>query len=242
MTGSSRTAPVAAPPAAPPRIEPRARDGLLPWPNRRVGSALVVFGVVGLILLAACLAAVAASVAPLLHGASALEQQRAAAVELIGPSADALESTADSAEHAGTSLGQSVGAAREAAGVTGQLADALQGLAAFSSAFADTANRSRSLSDDLSRTADALAQNQTDSATASSQLRSLADRLRQFAQRLGTADSPPTDTLAGIAIPLAIGLVALLLVWLGVIAAACIWFGLRMRRHRLDRPGLTATG
>lgn len=225
MTSSSRSAPA----AAPGRIGPRADGDLRAVPNRQLGSSLVVFGVVGLVLLAACLVAVAASVAPLLRGASALEEQRAAALELIGPSADALESTATSAEHAGTSLGQSVSAAREAAGVTGQLADALQGLAAFSSAFADTANRSRSLSDDLSHTADALAQNQTDSATASSQLRALADRLRQLAERLGTADSPPTDTLAGIAIPLAIGLVTLLLLWLAVIAAACIWIGRRMR-------------
>jgi hypothetical protein len=203
---------------------------VLPGASQRVGSALVVFGFVGLVLLAACLVAVAASVAPLLRGASALENERAAALQLIGPAADSLETTADSAEHAGTSLGQSVGAAREAAGVTGQLADALQGLAAFSSAFADTATRSRALSDDLSRTADSLAQNQTDSATASSQLRTLADRLRQLAERLGTADSPPTDTLAGIAIPLAIGLVSLLLLWLAVIAGASIWLGRRMRR------------
>jgi len=190
----------------------------------------MAFGVVGLVLLAVCLVAVAASVAPLLRGASALEEQRAAALELIGPAADSLESTANSAEHAGTSLGASVSAAREAAGVTGQLADALQGLAMFSSAFSDTATRSRSLSDDLARTADALAQNQTDSTTASTQLRSLADRLHQLEERLGTAETPPTNSLAGIAVPLAIGLVALLLLWLAAIAAACTWLGWRLRR------------
>ena len=230
MTSSSRSAPA----AATPRVEVdgamASRVAMLPAGSRRLGSLLVVFGVVGLLLLGACLVAVTASVAPLLRGASALEEQRAAALELIGPAADSLETTADSAEHAGTSLGQSVSAAREAAGVTGQLADALQGLAAFSSAFADTATRSRNLSDDLSHTADALAQNQTDSATASSQLRALADRLRQLSERLGRADRPPTDSLAGIAIPLAVGLVTLLLLWLAMIAAACIWLGRRMRR------------
>ena len=225
MTSSSRTAP------APPGATVRTRVGpqpLLPG-DRRLGSALVGFGVVGLALLGACIVAATLALAPLLSSAQALEQQRTAAADLIGPAADALDSTATSAEHAGTSLGQSVTAARDAATVTGQLADALGGLAAFSSAFSDTANNSRALSDDLSRTADSLAQNQTDSATAAAQLRDLADRLRQLGERLGPASGPPTDNLAGIALPLTLGLVVLVLVWLAAIAVASIWLGRRLR-------------
>jgi len=222
MTISSRSAPGTA---------IRSGTGPLPLPahRERLGRALVGFGVVGLVLLGACLIAVALSLAPLVTSAQALEQQRTAAADLIGPAADALDSTATSAEHAGSSLGQSVSAARDAASVTGQLADALGGLAAFSSAFADTASRSRALSDDLSRTADSLAQNQTDSATAAAQLRDLADRLRQLGERLGPAGNPPTSNLAGIALPLTLGLVSLLLLWLAAIAVASIWLGRRLR-------------
>jgi hypothetical protein len=222
MTTSSRSAPTMA-----------GRTGIragAPAPSgERVGAALIGFGVIGLLLLGACLLVVAVSLAPLLSGASALEDQRAAAADLVGPAADTLEATATSAEHAGTSLGQSVSAARDAASVTGQLADALEGLSAFSSAFADTATRSRALSDDLSRTADALAQNQTDSASAAAELHALADRVRQLGERLGTAESPPTNNLARLALPLAMGLVALVLLWLAAIAVASIWLGRRLR-------------
>lgn len=225
MTSSSRSA-----------TGPATRVGVAPGRrltgDHRLGPALIGFGVVGLVLLGACLVAVALSLAPLVNSAQTLEQQRTAAAELIGPAADALDSTASSAEHAGTSLGQSVGAARDAASVTGQLADALEGLAAFSSAFGDTASRSRALSDDLSRTADSLAQNQTDSATAAAQLRDLADRLRQLGERLGSAGGPPTNNLAGVALPLTLGLVALVLLWLAAIAVASVWLGRRLRADR----------
>jgi hypothetical protein len=208
-----------------------------PTTSQRRGTALMAFGVVGLLLLAACLAAVVMSVVPLVNGAAALEEQRSGAVALIGPAADALEATATTAEHAGASLGTSVAAARDAASVTGQLADALQGLAAFSSAFGDTASRSRTLSEDLSSTANALAQNQLDSAATAAQLRTLADRLHELGETLGTAASPPPNALAGVAVPLALGLVILLLLWLAVIAGACVWLGRRMR-DRTQVPAL----
>jgi hypothetical protein len=196
---------------------------------RRTGSILVAFGSVGLVVLVACLAAVVLALAPLANEATILEQQRSSAVALIAPAADALETTATSAEDAGASLGQSVTAARDAASVTGQLADALGGLATFSSAFGDTAARSRALSDDLSRTATALAQNQTDSATAAAELRTLADRLRQLDESLAPAGAASPSALSGAVLPLAIGLVALALAWLGGIAVASIWLGRRLR-------------
>jgi len=198
-------------------------------PARRTGTALVTFGVVGIVLVVACLVAVLVSLVPILNGAAQLEQQRAAAVDLIAPAADALESTAASADRAGTSLAVSASAARNAAGVTSQLADALGGLATFSSAFGDTADRSRALSDDLARMADALGQNETDSATAARDLRVLADRVRQLGEQLGSAAAPPPSALAGVALPLAVSLVALVLGWLGAIAIASIWLGRRLR-------------
>ena len=195
----------------------------------RTGTALITFGVVGVVLLGACLIAVLVSLVPIMNGATQLEQQRVAAVELIAPAADALESTAASADGAGTSLAVSASAARNAASVTSQLADALGGLASFSSAFGDTADRSRALSDDLAKTADALARNETDSTTAAHELRVLADRVRQLGEQLGSAESPAPSSLAGVALPLAIALVALVLGWLAAIAIASIWLGRRLR-------------
>ena len=206
-------------------------------PAGRRGLALMGFGVVGLVLLGTCVATVLSSVVPLAATAAALEQQRADAVELIGPAAAALESTATSADNAGASLGSSVAAAREAASVTGQLADALQGLAAFSSAFGDTAARSRALSNDLVTTADALARNQLDSATTAASLRALADRLHQLGETLGAADRPPPSALAGVALPLALALVVLVLLWLAAIAVGAIWLGRRLRAGGVDIGG-----
>jgi hypothetical protein len=198
-------------------------------PARRTGSVLVAFGAAGLVLLVTCLVAVLVSLMPIVNGAAQLEQQRAAAVGLIAPAADALESTAASAERAGTSLGLSASAARNGASVTSQLADALAGLAAFSSAFGDTADRSRALSKDLAKTADALAQNESDSATAAANLHVLADRVRHLGEQLGSAAAPPPSGLAGVALPLAVALVALVLAWLAAIAIASIWLGRRLR-------------
>lgn len=205
-------------------------DALQSLDRRRAGTALVAFGAIGLTILAACLVAVLAAFLPLANEAASLEQQRASAIALIGPAADALDTTATTATNAGASIGQSVAAARDAAAVTGQLADALGGLSAFSSAFADTAARSRTLSDDLTRTATALSQNQADTATAAAELRSLAEQLHQLGDSLGGTDAPPASSLAGLALPLAIALVALALVWLGGIAVASIWLGRRLRR------------
>ena len=79
------------------------------------------------------------------------------------------------------------------------------------------------------RPKNSLARNQTDSATAATQLRTLADRLHQLDESLGSATTPPPSALAGIAVPLASALVALALIWLAGIAAASIWLGRRLR-------------
>jgi hypothetical protein len=201
--------------------------------GRRAGTALVTFGALGLVLLGACLLAVLVAFVPVANEAATLEQQRAAAMGLVGPAADALETTATSAENAGVSLSQSVAAARDAATVTGQLADALAGLGAFSPSFADTALRSRTLSDDLSRTADALDRDQGDTRTAAAQLRALADQLRRLEGDLGPAEAPPATALDGIALPLATALVGLTLLWLAGLALGSIWLGRRLRKAHL---------
>jgi hypothetical protein len=206
--------------------------------GRRAGTALVTFGALGLVLLGACLLAVLVAFVPVANEAATLEQQRAAAMGLVGPAADALETTATSAENAGVSLSQSVAAARDAATVTGQLADALAGLGAFSPSFADTALRSRTLSDDLSRTADALDRDQGDTRTAAAQLRALADQLRRLEGDLGPAEAPPATALDGIALPLATALVGLTLLWLAGLALGSIWLGRRLRKtHLRERQG-----
>lgn len=195
----------------------------------RLGSVLIAFGVAGLAILVATVIALVLAVGPLAAAAADLDQARGNVAALVGPSADALEATAASADHAGQSLGQSETTARDAAAVTSQLADAMNGLAAFSGAFADTAARARSLSDDLTRTADAIHQNQLDSTTAATQLRALSTQLRDLQSRLAADQIATPGALDRLALPVAVGLGGLLLVWLAGLAFGAIWLGRRWR-------------
>jgi hypothetical protein len=205
-------------------------------PMARLGNVLIGFGVAGLAILVGTVIALLLAVGPLAAAAADLDAARGNVAALVGPSADALEATATSAEHAGQSLGQSETTARDAASVTSQLADAMSGLAAFSSAFADTAARARSLADDLNRTADAIHQNELDTATAATQLRTLSTQLRDLQSRLGADQIATPSQLDRLALPVAVGLGGLLLIWLGGLAVGAIWLGRQLRAGRLPWP------
>jgi hypothetical protein len=201
--------------------------------GRGTGWALIAFGGIGLAILALTAVVAASSLAPLAESAAALESQRAQALALLGPAADSLESAATSADHAGGSLVASESSARDAATVTGQLADALGSLAGFSSSFDEVARQSRSLSESLTRTADSLHQNQIDSASVGLSLHMLARQLTDLRISLGGADtgsaapstqSTPNGASAGLLIALATGL----LLWLAAMAIGSMWLGRRI--------------
>jgi hypothetical protein len=205
------------------------------WSRRNLSRALIGFGATGLVLTIALGIAVVAALGTVAGLASSLESQRAAATKLLAPASAALHSAASSAGHAGASLAGSESAARDGAAVTGQLADAMGGLAAFSSAFADVASRSRALSDNLTRTADSLHRNQADTAAVAFALEGLASEVDSLRASVdgspsgGGGTAPPSGS-ASAAVTFLGALLIGLFAWLGALALGSLWLGLRWRR------------
>jgi hypothetical protein len=224
------------------------------WPRRRLGSALVGFGAVGLVLLGTLAVLLALSLDGLGRAATDLAQQRTEAIALLEPAAAALDEAATSAANAGASLTSAGTAARQAATLTGQLAGAFDGLAqlgafdvlgtrpfgGLTSQFTSVATQARDLSANLTTTAGALDANVTDSATVASDLRALADQLERLrASVAGNGAGPATDPqAAGTLIRVAMLVVLALLAWLAVPAVVAIELGRRWRRDaRVDSAG-----
>lgn len=216
------------------------------WPRRRLGTALLGFGAVGLALLAGLAILVALSLDGLGRAASDLARQRAEAIAMLEPAAAALDRAATSAANAGTSLTTASAAARRAADLTTRLAGAFDGLAllgsfevlgarpfgSLSGEFASVATEARGLSADLATTAGALDANVGDSTAVAVNLRAIADQLERLQGSVdGNGGAPATDpATAGTQLRAAMAIIIALLAWLAVPAIAAIEVGRRWRR------------
>jgi hypothetical protein len=233
---------------------PGAPAGVTGWPRRRLGSALIGFGAIGLALLVALAILVGLSLDGLGRAATDLAQQRAQAIAMLEPAAAALDKAATSAANAGSSLTSAGAAARRASELTTRLAGAFDGLAllgsfeilgarpfgALTGEFASVASEARVLSADLETTAGALDSNVADSAAVAADLRALADQLERLRTAVeGDDAAPATDAVtAGTLLRVALGVILALLAWLAVPAIAAIELGRRWRRDpRVDRGG-----
>ncbi len=204
-------------------------------PSRQLGRGLVAFGGIGLVLLAAMAILLIATLGGLAETAGTLGRAQTTLVAMVEPAAASLRSSAAAARNAGSSLGASVTAARDAASLTTDLADSLDQLAALSSisilgtqpfaqsgaSFAATAGRARTLSASLGSTADALTTNAADAHTVAANLDALADQLGDLEVELRSAPPPPsTGSLVALDV-----LALLLLGWLAVPAVGAIVIG-----------------
>lgn len=225
------------------------------WPRRRLGTALLGFGAVGLALLATLAILVTLSLDGLGRAASDLARQRTEAIAMLEPAAAALNEAATSAANAGTSLTSAAGAARRAGDLMARLASSFDGLAtlgsfevfgtrpfgALTGEFALVAGEARLLAADLGTTAASLDANVTDSATVAASLRTLADQLDRLRDSVGATtgtgsgaggvDAPASDPgTAGTLLRVALAVILALLAWLAVPAIAAIEIGRRWRR------------
>lgn len=218
------------------------------WPRRRLGTALIAFGAVGLALLVTLAILVGLSLDGLGRAAADLEGQRAEAVAMLEPAAAALDQAATSAANAGASLTSAAGAARRAGDLMTRLASSFDGLAtlgsfdlfgtrpfgALSGEFALVAGEARLLATDLGTTAASLDANVADSATVAASLRALADQLERLRDSVGgsaATDAPAADPgTAGTLLRVALAVILALLAWLAVPAIAAIEVGRRWRR------------
>ena len=136
--------------------------------RRRWGWGLVVFGGLGLAIVLSAAALLVGSLSALNAAATGFDRQREEILGMVGPASDALNRAADSADHAGASLQETSASARQGAALAARLAGSFDSLAALGSfevlgarpfgqvsgSFSDVAAESRSLSNDLTRSAD----------------------------------------------------------------------------------------
>ena len=216
--------------------------------RQRAGRGLLTFGVVGLVLLALAGFLVLGSLGALASAAAELDAQRVQLVALLPPAEEALDGAAESAANAGTSLQASAHAARDAADLLSQLAQAMDGMSsaaqievfglrpfeAISDDMAGVASRSRTLATDLVTTAGALDRNVFDSRAAATDLRALADELAILRTELAadalSGDAATNAAAAKSSIVLARIVLLGLLLWLAVPALLATWLGWRWMR------------
>jgi len=222
--------------------------------RRRLGVGLLAFGISGLVLVFLAAVLVLGSLAAVDTAASGFERQRAELVAMLNPAASALSDAATSAANAGASLTTASEASRRAADLTGRLATSFEGMAGLgsfdvfgarpfagvASRFSDVATQSRTLSTDLTATADALGQNVADTTAVAVDLRDLADRLRQLeASTVASGSGAPGTADGGSSLPIGAARLVLLglLAWLAIPAIVSTWLGWRLAR----RPSTTVT-
>jgi ABC-type transporter Mla subunit MlaD len=224
----------------------RARTQARADRRRRLGYGLLAFGTSGVVLVLAAAALIVGSLAAVDRAATGFEQQRAELVALIDPAASSLSDAAESASHAGASLTRASDASRRAADLTSRLAtsfDGMAGLGSFelfgsrpfagvASQFTDVAGQSRTLSADLTSTADALATNVADSTAVASDLQTLSERLRSLESSVG-----PSTTTGSSSLPIGLARLVLLglLLWFSIPALLSSWFGWRLVRRSSGR-------
>ncbi|HUG28942.1 MAG TPA: hypothetical protein VMQ65_00300 [Candidatus Limnocylindria bacterium] len=214
--------------------------------RRRLGSGLVAFGLIGLILLAAAAALVLDSLSAIDDAASSFDRQQTELVAMLRPASAALATAAASAANAGTSLTTTSAAADRAGILATNLADSFDGLAALGSFelfgarpfaglsqdFGAAGADARALATDLRTAAASLRTNAADAVAVAANLRFLATQLETLVGNLdsgtepGSVGGPMSNATAqlGLARLVLIGLIA----WLAVPALASTVVGWRM--------------
>ena len=217
---------------------------LSPAARRRWGSALLGFGVIGLIILAILGFLVLGPLGSLGSAAASLDDQRTRLVAMLPSAGAALDSAATAATNAGASLRASGQSARDGSTLLVQLASAMDGMSAaskvnilgqepfgtLSDELTNVAARSRSLATDLSSAADGLDANVTDSNAAAARLHELSGRLATLRSELESGNAAGGASNLTLEITILRLLLLALLVWLAVPAVAAAWLGWLWRR------------
>jgi hypothetical protein len=225
--------PISPPPIIVTQVERRRRPGL--W--RAVGTALIAWGVVGIVLLALFFNGFAGPISDLNTMADSLEAQRTAALEAIDSARDTIDQTAVGVRGMDTSLADAKAAVDRASGIAtdvgetmGGLAQAmqvtifgLQPLAGLSTGFSDAATQLGGLSTDLATIGESLDANRDDAVAVAASLDDLSSALTDF--RTAVDAGPQLDDVARSIDSLRMGILALL-AWLGALAVGSVAAGI----------------
>lgn len=209
--------------------------------RRRLGTAMLVFGLVGLVLSGIVAGALIAGA----FAARNLDEQIVAAQNQAGASLTRLtltmDSVADSIDNASTTLGTSRDGVVHASDVLGQLADTTDSLASAldinilgNQPFTGTIEKLHELeakirvfADDATKLAANLDQNASDVTMIANQVRDMRTQVAQLAGAV-TSFAKTREVISFAVGGIALG--GLLTLWQAFLAAAIAWMGLRLRR------------
>jgi hypothetical protein len=225
--------PIAPPPIIVTTVERRRRPGA--W--RIAGTALIAWGVVGLVLLALFFNGLAGPISELNTMAASLEAQRTAALEAIDSARATIDQTALGVRGMDTSLGEAKAAVDRASSIATGVGETMSGLAqgmqvsifgiqplaGLSSGFSNAATQLGGLSTDLASVGQALDSNRDDAQAVAQSLDDLSSALTDF--RTAVNSGPQIDDVVRSLDSLRIGILALL-AWLGALALGAVAAGI----------------
>ena len=225
--------PIAPPPIIVTNVERRRRPG----PLRIAGTALIAWGVVGLVLLALFFNGLAGPISELSTMAASLEAQRAAALEAIDKATASVDQAATGVRGMDTSLADAKAAVDRASSISNGVGDTMNGLAqgmqvsifglqplaGLSGGFSDAGTQLKGLSTDLAAIGQSLDANSDDAQAVAQSLDELSIALTDF--HTAVDSGPQLDGLAHSLDSLRIGILALL-AWLGALALGAVAAGI----------------
>jgi len=226
--------PIAPPPIiAATLIQRPRRPGL--W--RAAGTLLIIWGVVGMVLLALFFNGFAGPISDINNMAASLEQQRAAGVAAIEKAKTTIDKTATGVRGMDTSLADAKAAIDRASGIATNVGNTMSGLASamqiqifglqplasLSSGFSDASTQLQGLSTDLATIGTSLDSNRDDAQAVAQSLDDLSSSLNDF--KTAVNGGPQLDDVAKSLDSLRIGILALL-AWLGALAIGAVAAGI----------------
>jgi hypothetical protein len=220
------------------------RRRLVDWlgiERRRLGTGMVIFGVVGVLLAGVIGLGLIAGAVSMRNLDDRLTTQQASVAESLDRASTSLSQLASTTDHASTTLATSGVAVAHAgqgldelANVSSDLQQTLDisilgqhPLASAASKFGDLGRRAREFSGDAAALAAALATNAADVSTLATPIRSLQDRATALSDQVRNYEG--TGKLVGL-LTVGVLLVGLMVVWLAVLALGVAWAGWRLRR------------
>jgi tetrahydromethanopterin S-methyltransferase subunit F len=214
---------------------------LLGTERRRLGTGMVVFGVVGVLLAGIIGVGLVAGAVAMRNLDDRLTTQQASLADSLDRAGASLGQLASTAGNASTTLATSGVAVAHAGQVLDELANvssdlqqtldiAILGqrpLASAASKFGDLATQARVFSGDAAALAAALATNAADVTAVATQIQSLQDRATALSDQVRNFEG--TGTLVRL-LTAGVLLAGLMVVWFAVLALGVAWAGRRLRR------------
>jgi hypothetical protein len=208
---------------------------------RRMGTAMLVFGIVGMVVAGIVAVGLIGGAVAARNLDERLAAERGRLLQTLERVDSAMAQTVTTIDNAGATLSTTSGTLSSASGVLAQVAATSEDLstsldfsilgsrplASAAGKFGDLAVQVRGFQEKAAALADNLAVNAGDTTALATEIDDLRDELTRLTARVDSFEA--TGELVGLLVG-GILLLGLLVAWLAVAGAGCAWFGLRLRR------------